>query len=74
MTDTLQDLEADLVNLTAAIRAGITTVVCGGQTTVFASIKAMQGVANDLERRIAECKGVASRRPKVSSIRMDRGV
>ena len=74
MSTNLQQLETDLSNLNQAIRSGLTTLVVGGQTTVFAGLKNMQAVASDLERQIADCKGEAARKPRVSSFRMDRGV
>lgn len=74
MSSNLRQLEEDLANLNAAIRAGIVTVSVGGQTTVFASLDKMQRVANDLERQIADCKGIVAKRPRASSFRLDRGV
>jgi hypothetical protein len=74
MLDDLQQLEEDYKNLTQAIRMGITTIVAGGQTTVFASIPNMQRVASQLEAQIAECKGETPRKPRVSSINLSRGV
>jgi hypothetical protein len=74
MSSNLRQLEEDLASLNEAIRAGIVTVSVGGQTTVFASIDKMQKVASDLERQIADCKGIAARRPRASSFRLDRGV
>jgi hypothetical protein len=74
MSSELRKLEEDLANLNEAIRAGIVTVNVGGQTTVFASLDKMQRVANDLERQIADCKGIAAKRPRASSFRLDRGV
>ena len=74
MSSNLRQLEEDLSNLNEAIRSGITTVSVGGQTVVFASLDKLQRVASDLERQIADCKGIAARRPRASSFRLDRGV
>lgn len=74
MSENLRQLEDDLANLNRMIRAGITTVVVGGQTTVFASADQMRRVAADLEAQIAACKGETPRKPRVSSINMSRGV
>ena len=72
--ESIAQKEADLANLNRMIRAGITTVVVGGQTTVFASIKDMRSVARELEEDLARCKGLAPQRPRVSSINLSRGV
>ena len=74
MAESLAQLESDLENLNKAIRAGIMMVQIGGQMTQFQSIKQMQTVASDLDRRIAQCKGIAPQKPRVSSINMGRGV
>lgn len=74
MSSNLRQLEEQLESLNEAIRSGIMTISVGGQTTVFQSIDKMQKVASDLERQIADCKGIAARRPRASSIRLDRGV
>ena len=74
MSDDLYEMEVDLANLNRAIRSGILSITVGGQTTMFQSIAQMQRVASDLERQIAECKGIASKKPRISSVRMDRGV
>lgn len=74
MADTLKQLETDLENLNAAIRSGVLMAMVGGQQIMYQSMQNMQVVASDLERRIAECKGIASQKPRVSSIDMSGGV
>lgn len=72
--ENIQQMEEDLANIRSHIRAGITTVVVGGQTTVFASINNMRSVESELEEKIAKCKGQTPSRPRVSSINLSRGV
>jgi hypothetical protein len=74
MSESISQLEADLSALNSAIRSGLLMVQVGGQLTQYQSLKQMRSVASDLERQIADCKGIASQKPRVSSINTSRGV
>jgi hypothetical protein len=46
----------------------------GGETVTYAGLPQMRAVLNDLERQIAECEGIAAKKPRWSSVSMTRGV
>lgn len=74
MSDSIEDLEEQLVHLRRAIASGILSVQIKGQLTMYQSTANMQRAANDLERRINELRGTPVSRPRFSNINLSRGV